>query len=103
MVSAVVHSSHRGFVRGRDLFTNVAELEGAVTVYLHDDRSHYLRGTVPFDDLWLTVFVDDIAVAFRNVLRDLRVVRRALDVVSPHKSVMINYVRRPNLVVRSSL
>lgn len=34
-----VHPSQRGFVRGRDLLTNVAKLDGAVTEFLHDDES----------------------------------------------------------------
>lgn len=37
--SSMVHQSHCGFVRGRDLLTNVAELEGAITGYLHDDEA----------------------------------------------------------------
>lgn len=36
---AIVHPSQRGFVRGRDLLTNAAELEGAITGFLHDDEA----------------------------------------------------------------
>lgn len=35
----VVHPSHRGFVRGRDIFTNVVELEAAVAGDLHDEEA----------------------------------------------------------------
>lgn len=65
---------------------------------------------VPRDDLWTIVFADDVAAALRNIFRDLRIVRRALDVVSvatglrrnPRKSVIVNYTRRPHMFVQDS-
>lgn len=190
--TALVHPSQRGFVRGRDLLVNVAELDGAVTGFLYDDESElaavllgiaaafpsaeweivrwalerqgvpraladalfamygptaaevylngrasgccmpvtcgirqgclasgtvwallydpvvrFLWGSLPRDDLWLTVSSDDIALALCNVFRDLRFVRRALEVASAtglrlnaRKSVVINFTRRAHMVVQ---
>lgn len=35
----------------------------------------------PCNDLWITVFADDVALALRNVFRDLAVLRRYMNVV----------------------
>lgn len=66
-----------------------------------------LWGALPRGDLWLIVFADDVALAMRNALRGLRVVRRALGVVgiatglrlNSRKSGAVNYTRRPHMVV----
>lgn len=63
---------------------------------------------LPRDDLWITVFVDDIAVALRNVFRDLRDVRRFMVVVkagtglalNAKKIAVINFTRRSHLRAR---
>lgn len=34
-----MHSSQRGVISGQDLLTSVAELEGVVSGYLHDDEA----------------------------------------------------------------
>lgn len=61
--------------------------------------------SLPRDDFWITVFADDVAVALRNIFRDLRVLRRTLDVVgvatglrpNPRKRFASNYTRRSPL------
>lgn len=63
---------------------------------------------LPRNDLWLTVFADDIAMELRNVFRDLRRARLALDIVgiaigfclNPPKSVVINYTRHLHVAVQ---
>lgn len=188
----VVHPSQRGFFRGRDLLTVVAELEVAVTRFPHDAESEpaavlldvaaafpsaeceYIRraldaqrvppflvdalfamywpahievnlngrttsirvavtrgirqgcpasgtvwafydpvvrclwGAVPHDELWLTAFAADVAVALRNVFRDHHVARRTLDDVSaatglrfnPCKSIILSTTRTSHVVAR---
>lgn len=62
--SAVVHPSQTGFVRGRDMLTNVAEIEGSITGFLHDDEAEP------------AAILLDVAVAFPSA--DWGYIRRAL-------------------------
>lgn len=106
-----VHLSGRPTARRLELTRGARQgfpASGTVWALLYDPFARFLWGAVPRRDLWPTVFADDIAVALRSVLLVLRIVRRALDVVSaatgfrlkPCKCGVVGFMRRPRRVVQ---
>lgn len=74
---------------------------GTVWALLYDPIVGGMWLFLPRDGLWTTVFADDIALAVRNLFRDLKVLRRYMDVVkvgtglapNADKSAVLNFTR----------
>lgn len=80
---------------------------GIVWALLHDPIARSMWPALPRDELRLTAFADDAAVAMRTVFRDLSVLRHFMEVVrsvtgpglNADNSAVINFTRRTYLVV----